>query len=79
MAILLMTFHWSLSDNKSPQVHGTLLSILVYLNNGLANFPSLLGPFTVHQLEFVSLSPSCSIAFLVLWQDLSISLYFRFL
>ena len=29
----LMVFHWSLSDSKSPQVSGTLLSILAILNN----------------------------------------------
>ena len=28
-----MIFHWSLSDNKSPQVSVTLLSILAVLNN----------------------------------------------
>ena len=28
-----MVFHWSLSDNKSPQVSITLLSILADLNN----------------------------------------------
>ena len=28
-----MVFHWSLSDNKSPQVSRTLLSILAVLNN----------------------------------------------
>ena len=30
---LLMVFHWSLSDSKSPQVSWTLLCILVDLNN----------------------------------------------
>ena len=30
-----MVFHWSLSDNKSPQVSKTLLSILAYLNNAI--------------------------------------------
>ena len=30
-----MAFHWSLSDNKSPQVSRTLLSILPVLNNGV--------------------------------------------
>ena len=30
-----MVFHWSLSDNKSPQVSVTLLSILVDLNNAV--------------------------------------------
>ena len=29
----LMIFHWSLSDNKSPQVSRTILSILANLNN----------------------------------------------
>ena len=29
----LMVFHWSLSDNKSPQVFRTLFSILAVLNN----------------------------------------------
>ena len=28
-----MVFHWSLSDNNSPQVFRTLLSILTVLNN----------------------------------------------
>ena len=30
-----MVFHWSLSDNKSPQVSRTLLSILDVLNNAI--------------------------------------------
>ena len=30
-----MVFHWSLSDNKSPQVSRTLLSILAVLNNAV--------------------------------------------
>ena len=30
-----MVFHWSLNDNKSPQVFRTLLSILVNLNNAV--------------------------------------------
>ena len=30
-----MVFHWSLSDSKSPQVSGTLLSILAVLNNAV--------------------------------------------
>ena len=30
-----MVFHWSLSDNKSPQVSETLLSILGDLSNAL--------------------------------------------
>ena len=30
-----MVFHWSLSDNKSPQVPKTLLSILADLNNAI--------------------------------------------
>ena len=30
---MLMVFHWSLSDSKSPQVSRTLLSILAVFNN----------------------------------------------
>ena len=30
-----MVFHWSLSDSKSPQISGTLLSILAVLNNAV--------------------------------------------
>ena len=30
-----MVFHWSLSDSKSPQVSGTLLSILAVLSNAV--------------------------------------------
>ena len=30
-----MVFYWSLSDSKSPQVTGTLLSILAVLNNAV--------------------------------------------
>ena len=30
-----MVFHWSLSDNKSPQVYRTLLSILAVLNKAI--------------------------------------------
>ena len=30
-----MVFHWSLSDNKPPQVSWTLLSILAVLNNAV--------------------------------------------
>ena len=31
----LVIFHWSLSDNKSPQVSSILLSILADLNNAV--------------------------------------------
>ena len=34
-----MVFHWSLSDNKSPQVSRTLLSILAVLNNAVSTRP----------------------------------------
>ena len=30
-----MVFHWSLNDSKSPQVSGTLLSILAIFNNAV--------------------------------------------
>ena len=34
-----MVFHWSLSDNKSPHVSRTHLSILAVLNNAVATRP----------------------------------------
>ena len=50
-----MVFHWSLSDNKSPQVSRTLLSILADLSNVVVWIVSTLppifksvGPFTKH-------------------------------
>ena len=33
--LMLMVFHWGLSDNKSPQVSRTLLSIMAVLNNAV--------------------------------------------
>ena len=74
-------FYRSLSDSKSPQVSRTLLSILTDLNTAVVwtvsirpsifNSPnpltkSLWRLFQVHQLQSVSPSLSCSIAFLVL-------------
>ena len=35
-SVLLMVFHLSLSDNKSPQVFRTLLSILADIRNDIA-------------------------------------------
>ena len=35
LIILLMVFHWSLNDSKSPQISRTLLSILTNLNNAV--------------------------------------------
>ena len=35
-----MVFHWSLRDNKSPQVSRTLLSILAVLNNAVVRMVS---------------------------------------
>ena len=37
-----MVFHWSLSDSKSPQVFGTLLSIQTDLNNAVVSVISIL-------------------------------------
>ena len=87
-----MIFHWSLSNNQSPQVSGTLLSILVDLNNVVVWMVSTCpfiskssGPITkplitvlsVH-LEFVSPLLSCSIFFSVLWQGLGTYCSYRF-
>ena len=72
-----MIFHLSLSDDKSPQVSRSLLSILANLNNAVvwmvlayslissssSLLPSLWRLFQVHLLQLVSLSPSCSIVF----------------
>ena len=69
-----MVSHWILSDNKSPQVSRTLLSILANLSNALvwmiplvllfSNTPVPLPIFWLlyekHQLQLVSPSLSCS-------------------
>ena len=39
-----MVFYWSLSDNKSPQVSGTLLSILAVFNNAVVWVVSIRPP-----------------------------------
>ena len=39
-----MVFHWSLSDNKSPQVSRTLLSILAVVNNAVVWMVSTRSP-----------------------------------
>ena len=41
-----MIFHWSLSNSKSPEVSGTLLSILDYLNNGVDWMHSICPPIS---------------------------------
>ena len=41
-----MVFYWSLSDSKSPQVPGTLLSILAVLNNVILCMVSTRPPVT---------------------------------
>ena len=72
-----MVYHRSLSDSKSPQVSGTLLSILADLNNVvvcmvsarhlISNSSSLgINPLMTvlsHQLQLVSPSLSCAIVF----------------
>ena len=76
----LMVFYWNLSDSNTLQVSRTLLRILDDRNNAvvwmvsahppISNFSSssssLWGPFEVRQLQMVSLSTSCSSAFLIL-------------
>ena len=41
-----MIFHWSLNDNKSPQVSRTLLSILTVLNNVVVSMVSTRPPIS---------------------------------
>ena len=52
---LLMVFHWSLKDIKSPQVSRTLFSILIDLNNAVV--------WMVSTCPQISQWPSCFIAF----------------
>ena len=90
----LMVFHRNLNNSKSFQVPRTLLSILADLrktavrmfsilpliSNSSSYFSRLLGIVPcAHQPELVFSSFSCSIAFSVLRQGLSICLSFRFL
>ena len=86
-------FHWCLTESKSPQVSRTLLSILTDFNNAVVwivsilplissssnIFQSILGPFQVHQLQFVSPSLLCSIVSSAPWKDPHICLSFHFL
>ena len=72
-----MVFHWSLSDNNSPQVSRTLLSILANLNNAVIwmvstrppmskSSSSIINPLVTYQAQqllLISLSLSCSIFF----------------
>ena len=79
----------SLSDSKSPYVSRTLLSNRADLNSLddlhtysdfqlVSPFTKRLGTVQVRQLQLVSPSPTCSTAFLVLWQGSSTCLSFRF-
>ena len=53
-----------------------MVSVSPLISNS-SSLPSLWGLFQVHQLQSVLLSPSCSIAFDVLWQDTCNCLSFR--
>ena len=47
-----MVFHWSLSDSKSPQVTGTLLSILAVLNDVIVWTVSTIPPISKSSRPF---------------------------
>ena len=78
-----------MSDSKSLQVSRTLLSILADLDNAViwmvstcplaskssSSFTNSLGIAQVHQLQLVSLSPSCSIVFCPLTRSWYFSLF----
>ena len=49
-----MVFHWSLSDSKSPQVSGTLLSILAVLNKAVVWMVSTRPPISKSSSPFKS-------------------------
>ena len=50
-----MVFHWSLSDNKSPQVSRTLLSILAVFNNAIVRMVSTRPPTSKSSRPFNNL------------------------
>ena len=52
---MLMVFHWSLSNSKSPQVSGTLLSILAVLNNAVVWMVSTRPPVSKSSFPLVIL------------------------
>ena len=88
--IWLIIFYWSLSENKSPQISGTLLSILADLCNvafwmvsscpliSKSSSPST-NPLRTVPSTPITITPSCSIVFKVLWQGLRTYLSFCFL
>ena len=49
-----MVFHWSFSDNKSPQVSRTLLSILAVFNNAVVWMVSTCPPTSKSSSPFNS-------------------------
>ena len=73
-----MVFHWWLSNSKCPQVFRTLLSILGDLNNTVVSTRSLISKSPCPCTNPITTSLSCSIAFLVLEQNLDSYFYFRF-
>ena len=86
-----MVFNCSLSKSKPPQVpldssqypgrpqHSIIWMVSSHplISNSYIPLPSFWGLLQVHQLQLVSPSHSCSIAFLVFWQGSSTSLSFR--
>ena len=82
-----MVSHWSLSKQVSSSLQDSS-QYSTDLNNAVVRMVSscppsfpiplsiLQGLFRVYQLQLVSSSPSCSIAFLVLWQGLGTYLSF---
>ena len=56
-----------------------IVSIRSPMSNFSSPFSKLLGPFLEHQWQLVSLSPSYSAAFSILWQGLNTFFFLRFL
>ena len=78
---MLMIFHRSQGDSKSPRVSRTLLSILVDHNNSVVWMVSILSPIYDSSSPFPRLWEPFQVptTFLVLWQGLSTFRFFHFL
>ena len=66
--------HWILSDIKSLQVSGTLLSILADLNNAVVWMVSIIIIIIIYSFRVFYISASCGFSLEFEWQQVSSSL-----